>query len=156
MNNELEKARKAAEEAKAKLEALEAEAAAKAAEEAAQRREREKAYAREFLKDWRDRTNEAAAYKPDYSYDPKTMGFLEGLIRFAEARGRRAVVLDEARRAEAMLGTPSNQSVVPDARPYQLGVIEHIERIVREEAQRRVAEFADELEAQRERFVEGG
>jgi hypothetical protein len=156
MSNEIEKARKAAEEAKAKLEALEAQEAARQAQEAAQRREREEAYAKRFLADWRDRASKAAKHEPDYTYDPKTMGFLEGLIRFAEARGRRAVVLDEARRAEAMLGTPSHQSVIPDARPYQLDVIGHIERIVRAEAQRRVAEFADELEAQRERFVEGG
>ncbi|MGC5235458.1 hypothetical protein [Streptomyces albogriseolus] len=156
MNKDLEAARKAAEEANAKLAELEAEAAAKAAEEAAQRREREEAYAREFLKGFRDRASEAADYKSDFTYDPKTMGFLEGLIRFAEARGKRAVILDEARRAERMLGVPSHQSVVPDDRPYQMGVVAHIERIIREEAQRRVAKFIDEIEAERERFVEGG
>ena len=153
MSNELEKARKAAEAAKAKLAELEAQEAARQAQEAAQRREREEEYARGFLRGWRDRAYEAASVDPYNEYDPTTMGFLEGLVRFAAAREKRRIVLDEARRAESVLGVPSAQSTIPPDRAVQLDVLGHIERIVRQEAARRAAEFEAELEAERERFI---
>ncbi|MFE7954287.1 hypothetical protein [Streptomyces sp. NPDC057413] len=151
--NDLEKARKAAEAANAKLAELEAQEAARQAQEAAQRREREEEYARGFLKGWRDRAAEAASVSTSDEYDPDTMGFLEGLIRFAAAREKRRIVLDEARRAESVLEVPT--STIPPDRFYQLDVIGHIERIIRSEAARRVAEFEAELEAERERFING-
>ena len=153
--SELEKARKAAQVAAEKLAKLEAEEAARQAEIAAQRREREEAWSAQFLETWFQRAAEATEYEKVNDYDPNTMGFLEGLIRFAAARMKREHVLNEARRSESILGVSIYQSVIPESRYYEIGIVQHLEQIVRKEAERRAAEFADQLDAEREQFISG-
>ncbi|MFJ2568569.1 hypothetical protein ACIO02_37610 [Streptomyces sp. NPDC087568] len=155
--NAIEKARKAAQSAAEKLAELEAAEQQKAAEKAAQRREREREWAKGFLSRWSELAREATKVdRTSDEYDPNTMGFLEGVIRFAAAREMRTAVLTEAERAEHVLEVPSNKTTVPQPRPYPLDITSHMEAIIKSEVRRRVAEFADKLEAEREEFVNGG
>ncbi|MEU2605935.1 hypothetical protein [Streptomyces albus] len=154
--NELEKAQKAAEAAQKALAEAEAKEAARQAEIAAQRRKRESEYAENFLSRWQELAQDAAQVdQASNEYDPKTMGFLEGVIRFAAAREKRAAVLTAAQQAEHTLGVPSNRTTVPESRPYALNITQHIEAIIKAEVSRRVGEFTDKLEAEREKFVNG-
>ncbi|MGW1187527.1 hypothetical protein [Streptomyces sp. NPDC002559] len=153
--NELEKAQKAAEAANAKLaEAQDAEAE-RVAQIAAKRREREREFSKGFLSNWRERRDDAGQFEryPVADYDRQTMGFLEGIISWVEAREKRRYVLDAAMRAEAVLDIPSNQSTIPESRYYSPDIVAHINEIIQAEASRRAAEFADNLEAEREKFV---
>jgi hypothetical protein len=154
---DLEKARKAAEVAAAKLADAEAAETARQAEIAAQRAERTQQYDADFHRQWR-RVSDAAQNAEDVApieYDPETMGFLESAIRLVTRQGKRSAVLNQARRAETTIGIPSNQSTVPDERNYSFDFAAMVTEIVKKEAGRRVAEFADELEAKRERFING-
>ncbi|MFG2789938.1 hypothetical protein [Streptomyces sp. NPDC048419] len=155
--DELQKARKAAEAAQAKLAKLEAEEALRRDADAAKRAERTAEYDAAFHSRWRQVADEAKASEgsTDVEYDPETMGFLEGLIRFATGRGKRRIVMEHAQRAESTLGISSAESTVPDERPFTLDIIGDITRIVEREAGRRTAEFADALEAEREAFING-
>ncbi|MGV9322463.1 hypothetical protein [Streptomyces sp. NPDC003660] len=153
----LQKAREAAAKAQRELEALEAAEAENAAKLAAEREERALKYDRGFFKDWRALAEKAVSYERDAdTYDPATMGFLEGVIRLAAAREKRRYVLQAAQRAEATMGIPSSQSTVPESRHYSFDVVGHITGIIEREAARRAAEFADELDAKRETYVNGG
>ncbi|MEV0139348.1 hypothetical protein [Streptomyces globisporus] len=155
--NKLEKARAAAAKAAEELAALEAAEAAEAAQTDAERKERAREYSRDFLARWHELANDAVNdYERADTYDPDSMAFLEGLIQFATAREKRRHVLSEAQLAEAALGVPSNESRVPENRYYSLDVVNHIENIIRKEVTRRATPFAEELEAQREAYVNGG
>ncbi|MCX4831194.1 hypothetical protein OG746_20880 [Streptomyces sp. NBC_01016] len=152
----LDKARKAAEAAQAKVAKLEAEEALRRDAAAAKRVDLTRKYDTEFHSRW----TELAAKARDsegapVDYDPKTMGFLEDLVRFAAGREKRRIVLDHARRAETTLGISSTQSTVPDEREYTLDVVDYLKWIVVNESRRRAAEFADALEAEREAFING-
>jgi hypothetical protein len=154
---DLEKARKAAEVAAAKLAEAEAAEAVRQAEIAEQRAERTREYDADFHRRWR-KVSDSAVHDADVApieYDPETMGFLENAIRICTARGKRAAVLNHARRAESTIGIPSNQSTVPDDRHYSFDFAEMVQAVVNKEAGRRVAEFADELEAKRQAYING-
>ncbi|MGV2916370.1 hypothetical protein [Streptomyces alfalfae] len=153
---DLEKARKAAERAAAKVAELEAAEAARLDAVTAKRLERTREYDTDFHARWPELAQKAKDSEGALiDYDPKTMGFLENLIRFAAAREKRRIVLDHARRAESTLGISSAQSTVPDDREYALDVVGYLNRIVTNESRRRAAEFADALEGQREEFING-
>ncbi|WP_328561807.1 hypothetical protein [Streptomyces coelicoflavus] len=152
----LQKARAAAAKAAEELAALEAAEAAKAAQIAAEREERAREYSRDYLTRWRELASNATKYERVDTYDPESMGFLEGIVRMATGREKRSHILNEARRAESVLEVPMDKTGVPDDRHFELGIVAHIERIIREEVRRRSAEFAEELEAQREAYVNGG
>lgn len=155
-NPKIDKARAAAEKARQELEALETAEAENAAKLAAEREERALQYDREFFKDWRALAEEAVSYERDSdTYDPATMGFLEGMIRLAAAREKRRYVLQAAQRAEATMGIPSSQSTVPESRHYSFDVVGHITGIIEREAARRAAAFGGELDAKREAYVNG-
>ncbi|MEV6732070.1 hypothetical protein [Streptomyces sp. NPDC051364] len=153
--DEIEKARAAAEAAAAKLAKLQAAQDSKDAQEAAQRAERELAYARAFHAGWRQRADDskAVAGTTSVSYDPETMGFLEGLIRMGVGRENRRAVLEAAQRAESIMGVPTSQSNVPEARYYSPDIAAHINQIIGTEVTRRNAEFRDALDAEREKFI---
>ncbi|MEW2454382.1 hypothetical protein [Streptomyces albus] len=154
---DLEKARKAAEAAAAKLAEAEAAEAVRQVEIAAQRAERTREYDADFHRRWRE-VSDAALHDADVApveYDPETMGFLENAIRLVTSRGKRRIVLDHAKRAETTIGIPSHQSTVPDDRYYSFDFAAMVTEIVQKEAGRRVAEFADALEAEREKFING-
>ncbi|MFI1834026.1 hypothetical protein [Streptomyces olivaceoviridis] len=152
----LQKAREAALKAQRELEALEAAEAEKAAKLAAEREGRAREYDRDFLGGWQALAAEVATVERDAdTYDPATMGFLEGVIRLAAAREKRRYVLQAAQSAEATMGIPSSHSTVPESRPYALDVLGHITGIIEREAARRAGEFADELDAKREAYVNG-
>ncbi|WP_405446562.1 hypothetical protein OG350_09725 [Streptomyces achromogenes] len=153
--NELEKAKKAAEAAQKALAEAEAKEAARQAEIAAKRAEREKEYAASFLSGWRERAGKVGESDPKTEYDPNTMGFLEDVIRAVTKREMRRVVVDEAQRSERILSVPSNQSTVPEVRHYAFNAVDYIGKIIDQEAARRAGEFAAELEAEREKFVNG-
>ncbi|MFD7081649.1 hypothetical protein [Streptomyces sp. NPDC059918] len=155
--DEIEKARAAAEAAAAKLAKLQAAQDSKAAQEAAQRSERELVYARAFHAGWRQRASDAydAAGNSTTAYDPETMGFLEGLIRMNVKRENRRAVLEAAQRAESIMGVPTSQSNVPEARYYSPDIAAHINQIIGTEVTRRNAEFRDALDAEREKFISG-
>ncbi|MFZ3597609.1 hypothetical protein [Streptomyces sp. BH104] len=155
---DLEKARKAAERAAAKVAELEAVEAVRLDAEAAKRLERTQEYDTGFYSRWREVAAEASDSEgstavPDY--DPATMGFLEVLIRQVAVEQKCIQVRNHARRAESTLGIPSNQSVVPDDRYRTLDVVELINALINKEAGRRAAEFADALESEREAFISG-
>ncbi|MFZ4300994.1 hypothetical protein ACOZE3_24150 [Streptomyces cinereoruber] len=154
---DLEKARKAAEAAAAKLAEAEAVETARQAEIAARRAERTQEYDAEFHRNWR-KIAEQAQNGEDLAtveYDIETMGFLENAIRLSVFQGKRRIVQDHARRAESTIGIPSNQSTIPDDRYYGFNFAEMVTGIVQKEASRRVAEFADEMEAKRQAFING-
>ncbi|MEU6391059.1 hypothetical protein [Streptomyces sp. NPDC046939] len=156
--DELEKARKAAERAAAKVAELEAAEAVKLDAEAAKRLERTQEYDKGFYSRWRDvaadaNESEGSTAVPDY--DPATMGFLEVLIRQVAVEQKRVYVRNHARRAESTLGVPSNQSVVPDDRYRAVDIVEHINALIGREAGRRAKKFNDALEAEREKFING-
>ncbi|MFD3933773.1 hypothetical protein ACFWSF_00400 [Streptomyces sp. NPDC058611] len=155
--DEIDKARAAAEAAAAKLAKLQAAQDEKTAQEAAQRAERELEYARSFHAGWRQRASDGvhAAGTSTVAYDPETMGFLEGLIRMGVGRENRRAVLEAAQRAESIMGISSAQSNVPESRYYSPDIAEHINRIIGAEVTRRNAEFRDALDAEREKFVSG-
>ncbi|MFF7389173.1 hypothetical protein ACFZAE_12120 [Streptomyces scabiei] len=155
--NAVEKARKAAEAAAAKLAEAEAAEDARLAQIAAERAERAREYDRDFLAHWTEIAREAVESEGDKSadYDPGTMGFLEGLIRFAAGREKRQTVLMHAQNAESALGISTAQSTVPEARHYSLDVVGYLTQIVEKEAARRHQEFADALEAKRNRAIDG-
>lgn len=153
----IEKARAAAQKAAEDLAALEAAEAEKAAQIEAQRHERGIEYDREFLPTWSALAQEAANnYDLSEDYDPKTLGFLEGLIQYATARANRNVVLIEAQRAESSLGFNSRERNVPEPRLHSTDILKHLDVIVRREVERRSADFADELDAKRDAYVNGG
>ncbi|WP_327727030.1 hypothetical protein OG250_06660 [Streptomyces sp. NBC_00487] len=155
---DVEKARKAAEAAAAKLAEAEAVEAARQAQIAAERAERAREYDRDLLSRWTQiaadaRDSESAG---SFEYDPNTMGFLEGLIRFAAAREKRRIVVQAAQNAESTLEIPVPQRTVPVGdRFYSVDVAAELTRIVEGEASRRVAKFSESFEAKRERFISG-
>ncbi|WP_327702208.1 hypothetical protein OG530_10245 [Streptomyces decoyicus] len=157
-DNAVEKARKAAEAAAAKLAEAEAAEDARQAQIAAERAERAREYDRDLLSRWtqiaadaRDSEGNAA-----FKYDPNTMGFLEGLIRFAAAREKRRIVVQAAQNAESTLEIPVSQRTVPVGdRFYSVDVAAELTRIVEGEANRRVAEFSEAFEAKRNRAING-
>ena len=155
--NAVEKARKAAEAAAAKLAEAEAAEDARLAQIAAERAERAREYDRKFLARWTEIAHEAVESEGDMSsdYDPGTMAFLEGLIRFVAGREKRRTVLNHAQNAEATLGISTAQSTVPESRHYSLDVAGYLTKIVEDEAARRHSEFAEALEAKRRRFING-
>ncbi|MEW9519339.1 hypothetical protein [Streptomyces tubercidicus] len=157
IENAVEKARKAAEAAAAKLAEAEAAEHARLAQIAAERAERARDYDRDFLAHWTEIAREAVESEGDKSadYDPSTMGFLEGLIRFVAGREKRRTVLTHAQNAESALGISTAQSTVPEARHYSLDVVGYLTKIVEDEAARRHGEFADALEAKRNRAIDG-
>ncbi|MDX2804858.1 hypothetical protein [Streptomyces scabiei] len=153
---ELEKARKAAERAAAKVAELEAAEATRLDAEAAKRLERTREYDAGFHARWPELAQKANNSEgAPIDYDPKAMGFLENLIRFAAGREKRRIVLDHARRAESTLGMVAKERNVPDERPYTLDVVSYLNEIVRKESNRRAAELADSLEGEREKFING-
>lgn len=156
--DEIEKARATAEAAAAKLAKLQAAQDSKDAQEARLRAEKELAYARQFHAGWRQRASDAVAdvSKFDVTYDPKTMGFLEGLIRFGVARENRRAVLEYAQGAENVMAYTPAQRNVPESRPYSLDIAQHINKIISTEVTRRNSEFRDELDSEREKFITGG
>jgi hypothetical protein len=102
---DVEKARKAAEAAAERLADAEAAEDARLAQVAAERAERAREYDRELLSRWAEIATEARdseGYKA-LEYDPNTMPFLEGLIRFAAAREKRRIVVQAAQNAESTL-----------------------------------------------------
>jgi hypothetical protein len=151
----VEKARAAAQKAAEDLAALEAAEAEKAAQIAAEREERAREYDRELLANWRALAAEATGDRASEEYDPKTMGFLEGVIQIATGRVNRGAVLYAAQNAETALGVLAKERSVPEPRDYPLDILRHIEQIVQHEVRRRAADFADELEAKREAYVNG-
>ncbi|MGW2038605.1 hypothetical protein [Streptomyces virginiae] len=155
--DEVDKARAAAEAAAAKLAKLQAAQDSRAAQEAAQRAERELEYARMFFADWRQRADDSkeTAGTSSVSYDPETMGFLEGLICIGVRRENRRAVLEAAQRAESIMGIPTGQSTVPESRYYSPDIAAHINQIIGAEVTRRNAEFRDALDAEREKFISG-
>jgi hypothetical protein len=156
-DTKLQKAREAAAKAQRELEALEAAEAERAAKLAAEREERAREYSRDFLANWQELAREATkTERPTMDYDPVALGFLEGLIQFAASREKRRHVLQFAQDAESTLGVPSNMTTIPsNDRPYEIDVVSVLQQVVRREAGRRAAEFADELAAKREAFING-
>ncbi|MFD3676053.1 hypothetical protein [Streptomyces sp. NPDC058613] len=155
--DEIEKARAAAEAAAAKLAKLQAAQDEKTAQEAVQRAERELEYARTFHAGWQQRASDAVATAGTSAveYDPETMGFLEGLIRMGVGRENRRAVLEAGQRAESIMGIPTAQSTVPEARFYSPDIVAHINQIIGAEVTRRNAEFRDSLDTEREKFISG-
>ncbi|MFE3382538.1 hypothetical protein [Streptomyces anulatus] len=156
---ELEKARKAAERAAAKVAELEAAEATRLDAEAAKRLERTREYDKGFYSRWRKvaaDANESEGSTAIPAYDPATMGFLEVLIKEVAIEQKRVYVRNHARRAESTLGIPSSQSVVPDDRYRTVDIVEHINALIGKEAGRRAREFNDALEAERAEFINGG
>jgi hypothetical protein len=156
--NAVEKARKAAEAAAAKLAEAEAAEDARLAQIAAERAERAREYDRDLLSRWTEIAAEARdseGYEP-LEYDPNTMPFLEGLIRFAAAREKRRIVVQAAQNAESALEIPVSQRTVPVGdRVYSVDVAAELTKIVENEANRRVAEFSEAFEAKRNRAIDG-
>jgi hypothetical protein len=155
-SNAVDKARAAAQKAAEDLAALEGAEVEKVAQIEAERRERRLEYDRAFLADWSKLADEVTSNRASTEYDPKTMGFLEGVIQFAAGRAKRTAILYAAQNAETHLGLMASERTVPEPRGYPLDIMGHIERIVQGEAQRRAADFAVELDAKREAFVNGG
>ncbi|MEV7579818.1 hypothetical protein [Streptomyces erythrochromogenes] len=155
--DEIEKARAAAEAAASKLAKLQAAQDSEAAQEAARRNEREIEYAKTFYANWRVAAESANDRVPvtNSTYDPRTMGFLEGLIHLQLRSENRRAVLDMASASAARSGVSTAQSNVPEARYAPLNVVGHIEQIIREEVTRRNLEFRNELDAEREKFISG-
>ncbi|MEE1754846.1 hypothetical protein [Streptomyces sp. SP18CS02] len=156
--NAVEKARKAAETAAAKLAEAEAAEDARLAQIAAERAERAREYDRDLLSRWTEIAAEARDSEGDrdLEYDPNTMPFLEGLIRFAAGREKRRIVLQAAQNAESTLEIPVSQCTVPVGdRIYSVDVAAELTRIVESEVNRRVTDFAEAFEAKRNRAIDG-
>ncbi|MER6517213.1 hypothetical protein ABT246_10115 [Streptomyces sp. NPDC001553] len=156
--DEIEKARAAAEAAAAKLAKLQAAQDSKEAQEAARRSEREIEYAKRFYANWRVAAESAKERVPvtDSAYDPGTMGFLERLIQIHLRNENRRAVLDMASASAARSGVSTAECNVPEARYMTLNVVAHIEQIINEEVKRRNNEFRDELDSEREKFISRG
>ncbi|WP_409472864.1 hypothetical protein [Streptomyces sp. HC307] len=156
--NALEKARKAAEKAAAALADAEAAEDARLAQIAAERAERARDYDRDLLSRWTQIAADARDSEGTgaFEYDPNTMGFLEGLIRFAAAREKRRIVVQAAQNAESTLEIPVSQRTVPVGdRFYSVDVAAELTRIVEGEASRRVAEFSEAFDAKRQEYING-
>ncbi|MFD5207746.1 hypothetical protein ACFWNF_12580 [Streptomyces anulatus] len=158
-DNAVEKARKVAEAAAAKLAEAEATEAIRQAEIAAQRAERAAVYDQDFYARWPEISRQAVESEGDRiaDYDPEGMGFLEGLIRFAAGREKRRLVIQHAQSAEVALGVPAAKRTVPISdREYKLDILGYLTSIVEKEAERRSTVFAEELEAKRAKYISGG
>jgi len=156
--NAVEKARKAAEAAAAKLAEAEAVEASRQAQIATERAERAREYDRDLLSRWTEIAADARDSEGDatFKYDPNSMGFLEGLIRFAAAREKRRIVVQAAQNAESALEIPVSHRTVPVGdRFYSVDVAAELTRIVEGEANRRAAEFSEAFEAKRNRAING-
>ncbi|WP_455359064.1 hypothetical protein [Streptomyces sp. SYSU K21746] len=154
--NSLDKARAAAEKAAQELAKLEAIEAEKQAQIDAERAEREEDYARQTLASWRaeDEANNTAANVAKARFlelvaeEPWFIAFAE----FRAHRHKRGYILNAAQWAQTKLG---HTATVPENRMYDSTMMDDILRATESAAADIAADFADELEAKREAFVNG-
>ncbi|MCT9108309.1 hypothetical protein N4G69_22190 [Streptomyces mirabilis] len=152
----LQRARAAAEKAAQELAALEAEESAKAAQIAAERAAREIEYAHRVKETWRaEEEQNSEAEKAARARFYELVAEEPWFVAFAEYRAhrfKRGHILNTAQGAQSRLG---ETVTVPENRIYDATIMDDVINAAEQRAREIAADFADELDARRESFVNG-
>lgn len=153
----LQKARAAAEKAQQELAALEAVEAERQAQRDAERAEREREYAQRIVNNWHD--EDAANGKAERDARGKFLELVSQepwFVAFAEYRAyrhKRGHLIHAVQRAQTVLDVPVTGL---ENRMYDSTLLDDIVSAAEERAAAVIAaDFADELEAKREAYVNG-
>ncbi|MEV4338771.1 hypothetical protein [Streptomyces sp. NPDC049590] len=156
-DTKLQKARAAAAKAAEELAALEALEAERAAQNAKERHERATKHAHDVLNSWRaddEANNKAereakATFLEMISQEPWFVAFAE----YRAHRYKRGHILNAAQNAQGLLG---QTITIPENRLYDASLADDIVEAAEERARDIAADFADQLEAKRNAYVNGG